>query len=110
MVFSPTPGLSPSLVDLPGWGNVFRSCVVSRFHERFYGSIEIHARVLKHRLDKEAPTYARQRALAFQNVGDSQGYTVWLLVAATAERLLEDRPPNASQPSQRLANLTKIKR
>ena len=51
-------------------------------------AIEIHARLLKHRLNHLAPTYARKRAATFEQTGDREGQTVWLLVAETAERLL----------------------
>lgn len=51
-------------------------------------AIEIHARVLMHRLDYEAPARARERAADLQRAGDSEGRNVWLLVAEVAERLL----------------------
>jgi hypothetical protein len=53
-------------------------------------AVEIHARVLTHRLDREAPAKARERALDLQHVGDDEGHGVWLQVAETAERLLGD--------------------
>jgi hypothetical protein len=52
-------------------------------------AVEIHARVLTHRLDGEAPAKARERAFDLQQVGDAEGRDVWMRVAAEAERLLE---------------------
>jgi hypothetical protein len=51
-------------------------------------AIEIHARVLKYRLNHKAPTYARERALVFKQGWDHEGHTVVLSVAETAEKLL----------------------
>lgn len=53
-------------------------------------AVEIHARVLAHRLDSEAPAKARERAVDLQRVGDDEGHSVWLWVADTAERLLDE--------------------
>ena len=53
-------------------------------------AIEIHARVLMHRLNNKAPFCARRRAVALRQLGDEEGHTVWLSVAKTAERLLID--------------------
>jgi hypothetical protein len=54
-------------------------------------AVEIHARVLTHRLDREAPAKARERALGLRRAGDDEGHGVWLQVAETAERLLGDK-------------------
>ncbi|HEY8262459.1 MAG TPA: hypothetical protein VIG55_14705 [Methylosinus sp.] len=54
-------------------------------------AVEIHARVLTHRLDREAPAKARERALGLQRAGDDEGHGVWLQVAETAERLLGEQ-------------------
>ena len=53
-------------------------------------AIEIHARVLMHRLNNKAPFCARRRAVALRELGDNEGYAVWLSVAKIAERLLID--------------------
>lgn len=53
-------------------------------------AIEIHARVLMHRLDEEAPAKARERAEDMLRAGDNEGRDVWLLVATVAERLLNE--------------------
>lgn len=53
-------------------------------------AVEIHARVLTHRLDRDAPAKARQRALDLRHVGDDEGHDVWQQVAESAERLLGD--------------------
>lgn len=53
-------------------------------------AIEIHARVLMHRLECEAPAKARERAADLQRVGDKEGHDVWLSVASAAERLLSE--------------------
>ena len=52
-------------------------------------AIEIHAQVLKHRLNHKVPSYARQRAAAFKYVGDHEGHAVWLSVAEIAEEAVE---------------------
>jgi hypothetical protein len=51
-------------------------------------AIEIHARVLMHRLNDKAPFCARRRAVALRQLGDDEGHAVWLSVSETAERLL----------------------
>jgi hypothetical protein len=51
-------------------------------------AVEIHARVLTHRLSREAPARARELALDLRRVGDDEGHDVWLWVADAAERLL----------------------
>ena len=43
-------------------------------------AIEIHARALKKRAGRQAPNLARRRALDLREVGDSDGYEVWLMV------------------------------
>jgi hypothetical protein len=43
-------------------------------------AIEIHARALKKRAGRQAPNLARRRALDLREVGDSDGYDVWLMV------------------------------
>jgi hypothetical protein len=53
-------------------------------------AIEIHAEVLRRRHDREAPTRARERALALKYTGDHDGHAVWLKVAERAERLLSE--------------------
>lgn len=53
-------------------------------------AIEIHARVLMNRLSNKAPFCARRRAVALRQLGDDEGYNVWLSVAKTAERPLID--------------------
>ena len=53
-------------------------------------AIEIHAEVLRRRHDKEAPTRARERALALKYIGDHDGHAVWLKVAECAQRLLNE--------------------
>ncbi|PWB83962.1 MAG: hypothetical protein C3F11_03845 [Methylocystaceae bacterium] len=53
-------------------------------------AIEIHARVLMHRLDDEAPARAREQAAHLLRAGDSEGRNVWLSVADVAERLLRE--------------------
>ena len=53
-------------------------------------AIEIHAEVLRRRHDREAPTRARERALALKYIGDHDGHAVWLKVAECAERLLSE--------------------
>ncbi len=64
-------------------------------------AIEIHARVLMHRLDCEAPAKARERAADLQRVGDKEGRNVWLSVADAAERLLgEGRTPPRSAKTE----------
>ncbi|ATQ66625.1 MULTISPECIES: hypothetical protein [Methylosinus] len=52
-------------------------------------AVEIHARVLTHRLAGKAPSKARERALDLQRAGDDEGHEVWLKVADSAERLLD---------------------
>ncbi|MBG0811708.1 hypothetical protein IY145_20355 [Methylosinus sp. H3A] len=54
-------------------------------------AVEIHARALTRRLEREAPSNARERAVDFQRAGDSEGHGVWLRVAETAERLLGEK-------------------
>jgi hypothetical protein len=58
-------------------------------------AIEIHAEVLRRRHDSEAPTRARERALALKYIGDHDGHAVWLKVAECAQRLLN----KAQEPS-----------
>lgn len=53
-------------------------------------AVEIHARVLTHRLDREAPAKARERALDLRFAGDEEGHGVWVRVAETAERMLDE--------------------
>jgi hypothetical protein len=65
-------------------------------------AVEIHARALTHRLAREAPEKARERARALGHVGDSEGHGVWMQVADAAERLLDD---TADAPRQRYDRL-----
>jgi hypothetical protein len=53
-------------------------------------AVEIHARVLTHRLDRDAPAKARERALDLRHAGDDEGHDIWQRVADIAERLLDD--------------------
>jgi hypothetical protein len=63
-------------------------------------AIEIHARVLTYRHDREAPTQARRRASDLKAAGDHEGWAVWLLVAQAAHRLLADAREPASRKGQ----------
>jgi hypothetical protein len=51
-------------------------------------AIEIHARVLMHRLNNKAPFCARRRAFALRQLGDDEGHAVLLSVSEIAARLL----------------------
>jgi hypothetical protein len=64
-------------------------------------AVEIHARALTRRLRGEAPVSARQRAADLEKVGDNEGHSVWLRVAESAERLLDEIAPAAEASSDR---------
>ena len=50
-------------------------------------AIEIHAKALKRRFDKQAALLAEEKADHCAAQGDDDGYTVWRQVAAVAETL-----------------------
>ncbi|MBY6240152.1 hypothetical protein [Methylosinus sp. Sm6] len=63
-------------------------------------AVEIHARVLTHRLAREAPAKAREHAMDLQRAGDDEGHEVWLKVAHTAERLLGGEAASTAEATQ----------
>jgi hypothetical protein len=54
-------------------------------------AIEIHAKVLAHRVGDRAPLLAREKAHHCSASGDDEGHAVWLRVAAVAEMLLKEK-------------------
>jgi hypothetical protein len=61
-------------------------------------AIEIYAEVLKRRHTHQAPRIAREHAMTLKYWKDHEGHDVWLRVAETAERLLEETP----EPKERV--------
>ncbi len=51
-------------------------------------AIGMHARALKGRAGKKSPMIARLRANDLKEMGDHEGYRVWMLVGEHAARLL----------------------
>jgi hypothetical protein len=51
-------------------------------------AIEIHAKALKYRFGRRAPSLAKQKAHHCYASGDREGHVVWRRVAAEAEALL----------------------
>jgi hypothetical protein len=51
-------------------------------------AIGIHARALKGRAGKDSPRLARRRASDLRDMGDHEGFRVWMLVGDHAARLL----------------------
>lgn len=64
-------------------------------------AIEIHARALVRRHRDEAPANARDYASQRKRHGDSEGYDIWLGVAATAQRLLKEKSSAGSNDDWR---------
>ncbi|BBU62398.1 hypothetical protein MSC49_23330 [Methylosinus sp. C49] len=63
-------------------------------------AVEIHARALTRRLQRDAPGNARERAADLQTAGDSDGHSVWLRVAESAERLLSEKAHAEAAPNR----------
>jgi len=64
-------------------------------------AIEIHAKVLRYRFGKRAPSLARERAHHCLASGDHDGHSVWRRVAVVAEALLLDRQRGAREVLER---------
>jgi hypothetical protein len=56
-------------------------------------SIVIHAKVLKYRFGRNAPTSAREKAKDCAALNDQEGYRVWMEVAEAVEELLQAAAP-----------------
>lgn len=63
-------------------------------------AIEIHARVLARKHDKDGSPRARERAHALKMVGDHEGYNVWLTVAQVAEQILNKTQTSMPAPEE----------